>query len=264
MKKFIASIAVGAMVLVGAGQALAAFSTDLELIRVVYDRTSGKEVATDLLTVSAGANSAGTWTTQTVGGGELKIELGDFGASTKWSDLNVAYFAINRSSDDFWGTSDNQIQNIQSGAKLAALESGVNNVLGVYRSADTDSNGQAVVDSSLANTYWRTLNSNGTLVGRFVGIYTVTGLGEVNLGALADSSFSDGQHALADASVTQYLQFFNTPNTNGSSGTLAAIIKTNSDGSTTIVNPVPVPPSVLLLGSGILGLLGIRRRSAVA
>jgi len=42
------------------------------------------------------------------------------------------------------------------------------------------------------------------------------------------------------------------------------MIRTFADGSTQVSAPVPVPAAIWLLGSGLIGLVGIRRRMTAA
>ena len=73
----------------------------------------------------------------------------------------------------------------------------------------------------------------------------------------------DGLIGSGSGSVTQALYFWDnitTTVTADKSGVEVARITTNADGSTVITAPTPIPPAFFLMGSGLLGLLGLRRR----
>jgi hypothetical protein len=80
----------------------------------------------------------------------------------------------------------------------------------------------------------------------------------------------DGEVSLGTtAYVDSYLYYYATPGaTTAQAGVQVATIRTFADGTseivgTTNVGTVPVPPSVLLLGSGLIGLVGLRRKQSV-
>ena len=95
----------------------------------------------------------------------------------------------------------------------------------------------------------------GTSVGGF-GTFIDNGLGEANLAAL-DSG----------GSVDLYLYYYPTATDgNAGSGLQVAKLTTSADGHVAVTGEpmpeTPIPPSILLLGSGLIGLIGIRRKQS--
>jgi len=79
----------------------------------------------------------------------------------------------------------------------------------------------------------------------------VNGATGTNLASLANSS--------SPTQVSQTLYYINDANADGTPGIgKATIITSNTD---TVVMPTPIPPAFLLMGSGLLGLFGVRRKS---
>jgi hypothetical protein len=255
MKKLL-GLFIAAMLVVGfAGQGMADFS-DYQLIRVVYDTaydglgtpTGGtNEIATDLGTVSS-LISGGV--NQIVGGGANNFVQY---SGTSWSSLRVVYFAISNSTDkDVWVSATTTPTS--GNRRFTAVSSEMGQVFTNYggESAPTT----VVAAQSNANSYWKLLNDTGLGVGRlnqFFSTATSGNISEVSLASIA-----------TDGYVDQILYFFNNGDVTGT-GVAVATLRTMADGST-IINyqaaAVPIPPSVLLLGAGLLGLIGIRRRTA--
>jgi hypothetical protein len=104
-------------------------------------------------------------------------------------------------------------------------------------------------------SYWLNLDGGGTKIGTF-NAFVSSGNGEVSLANLATTG----------GSVTQYLYYYpNSSSNSGGSGLQVAELVT-TDGVTTITSvpaTVPVPATFLLFGSGLLGLVGIRRKKTV-
>jgi len=252
MKKKMIALLAGALMMMASSSAFAAYA-DLNLIRVVYNKSANLEVAADLLSFDGTAwkTAAGTPTNQVVGGGNQAFSLTKLGA-TSFGELNVAYFAKTGTSSttaNFWMSHDNPTSaKVDSGAKAVMFISAGNNIYSMHGALDYSAG-----STGHPKSYWVNMNSNNPVsAGSFRGILNA-GLGEVNLADLATKGYVD-----------QYLYFFETPNTLNSAGVKVATIRTMVDGSS-VINPgtpsnVPVPPALFLMGSGLLGLVGIRRK----
>ncbi len=245
MKKYLAGLLIGLAAFALAGEARAAFDWG-NLIRVVYDTTGNVEVATDLGSIT-------TWTspasipTQTLGGGAAAFNLGMFGSGASWDNLRIAYFAVdNTAAENGWTSGPLDGTQTSGNRQFGPLKSGFDNVSNYYKTLP-GTTGTVSAVKSYDNSYWNIMDKNGVGVGTFNGFIPLGG-GEISLAALGTTGY-----------VEQALYFFDFPNS-VNSGVQLVTIRTMADGSTQVINPVPVPPSVLLLGSGILGLIGFRSR----
>ncbi|ABB31686.1 protein of unknown function DUF1555 [Geobacter metallireducens RCH3] len=241
-KKMIALLAGALMTAAMAGNAMAYFEQD-HLVRVVYDKTVMTEVATDLGKVQdiiAAAKNGPV----TLGAGADSY-LGGALATSALSNLNVAYYAVNVANKDLWLSSKTDTQSIAT-TQWGTTSSMISNTLGIYAPSATSTVTLAMANPS---SYWNKLDGNGTRVGKFNTTYTVAN-GEMNLAALATGG-----------EAKQNLFFWDNPSlTSGAAGAKQVTIKTLSTGGTQVASNVPVPPALFLMGSGLLGLVGIRRK----
>jgi hypothetical protein len=174
--------------------------------------------------------------------------------------IQVAYFAINGgipvpAATSFWtsgtaatgGTETNKGYTSWSNVSGAALI-----VLASYASASGGA-ANAWVQTSNSKSYYSELDSgNNNTAGAF----------------LQWLQTADGEAALAKGgSVTQGLFAWTSPNAKSTiPASLLIVTSLSSSGVLTttaeqVPASTPIPPSVLLLGSGLLGLIGIKRRS---
>ena len=234
-----------AMLLLGANrQALASFSAG-DLIQVVYSTTDSYEVATDLGAFAP--TTAYTGSTITFNTNPFPTPGTGAFANSSWSNLNVAYFESAGSSAWVSGpttglqTSGNSQSNFSSAAAA---------VLANYAAAGA---GSAQVEQLQSNALsYMSLMDMNSVKGSFAGLIPGAN-GETNLAALGNGSGSY---------VDSYLYYYSNVNNPGS-GLAVADIRTFADGTSEIVgsnNATPVPPSVLLMGSGLIGLAGFRRK----
>ncbi len=272
MKKMLGLI-VAALLLCGfAGHAMADFSADQELFRVVYNTsyqassgqpqagTGSNEVITDLGNLGTINLSGGPLT---VGGGaDAFTNFAGFGTgtTTAFSKLQVTYFAIDQGfitgTWSAWVSGSVPLNSGDSGFNggmtAAVSPTGVANLHMV--SANTMEIAQS--DSQSFNS---SVEAGPSGPGTYQGFINTTNAfdTESNLAALA-----------AGGSVMQVLYAFGlngTDVTSAMAGIPVINITTNADGSTTLgkyAAPVPIPPSMLLLGTGLLGLIGLRRKGA--
>lgn len=246
--KFLVIAAVLMLMFSVAGQAMAAFTTG-DLIQVVYVAGgTGNEVGTDF-------GSATSWTSaDSVTGSSTasSISLSNFTGSSM-SDLNVAYFVKN-SSNGFWVTGPVVGGQTNANGKKNGTGTFMTQVTSLY-ATNAGGTSQAVITSSTANSYWRALDMNGTGVGSFAGFANGGSANEANLAALASGGYVD-----------QYLYYYPSSTSNlAGSGVAVATIRTYADHVEVIpISSVPVPAAVWLLGSGLIGLVGIRRRETEA
>ncbi|HVN94936.1 MAG TPA: hypothetical protein VMT62_00755 [Syntrophorhabdaceae bacterium] len=242
MKKFLLVFTTVAFVLAFAGQSHAAFGT-YDLIRVVYDTSTTKyEAATSLYNASSDQQFAGT-SNLTVGGGSDAF-TGYTG--TDWSTLYVAYFLYDGSNTDkrVWVSGTQAESSVAR--KYAGYFSNVQSILTTYTSA-ANGNSTVYIPQSSANGYVSRFDASPGTFGGFLS----TGTGEASLSTMATLGYVD-----------MNLYYFASGD-NAGAGTKIATLRTMADGST-IINPTatPVPPGLLLLAPGLLGLIGLKRRVA--
>jgi hypothetical protein len=250
MKKIVFAVIAASMLLISvAGQAMAYFEEG-HLMRIVYDRTSGvKEVGTDL--------GVGWNTTTPIATNHLfndnNFTLSMLNEGTHVATLDntyVAYFAYTQYNpttgavDGAWTSGPVSGQVSKNRKWQSFLAGGLMTQSGYY----TKGVPQFVMYQSDNSSYAYNYYTYGSFAGFIPGMN-----GDQNLAALATTGYVD-----------QYLYYYSAPNT-AQTGVDVYQIRTYANGTTEInpVNPVPVPAAIYLFGSGLLGLIGIRRRMAV-
>lgn len=239
LKKRIAITLAAAMLTLSASSAFASFA-DLELIRVCYDR-SGSEIATDLGKVKDILAAP----TTTVAGSFGNLATG-----------YVSYFALDRVTSQLWVSGSNTTASIVTGTVngLTSLKSGTTNTYSLYNTqGGTNYTGLASLSNSYKNKISATQGNMAFSIANGSRLYT-----EASLASLISTG---------SGSATQTLYFWNNANTTVTAektGVAVATITTNFDGTTTINTPTPIPAAFYLMGSGLLGLVGLRRRNKVA
>jgi hypothetical protein len=283
MKRFLVVFAALFLIIGLAGQAHAYFSQNSgDLIRVVEDVTSTTgngtvatvEQATDLgsaayimanpgVLTGSGYSISGTNYTDTFNLFTSINGSGNF--STTNSNLYVAYFAVNNTGGyQFWtsGTATGTETNLTAGTTYVnQVGPNANNILGQsgrngYNVSPYLSGSNLWYLTSNTQSYWRDMDGNQlTYQGAFDKFY-LNGKGD------GDASIALG------GSATQGLFYWNPANTVTTEGA-SLILTTTIDSNGNIVTTAsavqsattPIPPSVLLFGSGLLGLIGIGRKN---
>lgn len=244
-KKIATSIAAAALMMGVSTSAFAAFA-DMQLIRVVYERETGTtESLTDLGNLDTLLSAGST----TIAGSAL--------SANNASNLYVAYFAIKHSTTtpEFWVAGKTTTTPIAVGR--AGFNTTQANTTKVFSQYNAIAGGSAVTGTvytgqqSAANSYKSQLSASQGSFFNAINIATRSSI-EANLSALLLGTAT---------SVTQNLYYFANANTSNSVGVniKQAQIITNADGSTTVTT-TPIPAAIYLMGSGLLGLVGIRRR----
>ena len=248
MLKTILAVLVAAIIALANGGSAFASTTafaDLELIRVYYDR-AGEEIATALGTVTDVTASGGTF-------------AGSFGSLTTGY---VVYFSVDRTYNKIWATGATGTASIINGAlsSMTSMKTGAGNVLGQFNIYGTGNSYSGL--ASAVNSYKNKLSATQGTLNNAITAGTRLNT-EVTLAQVIGSS---------TGSATQTLYYWAKGITSVAAekiGVAAATIVTNADGSATITSttaaaPTPIPPAFLLMGSGLLGMVGLRRKNKAA
>jgi hypothetical protein len=244
MKKLLSVVFAAFMMFAAADSALAWDAS--ELTAVLYaDETDG-EIGIDLGDITTILGS-GTTTLAAAGTWSLDMFTNDWA----YTDLNIGLFASNGDYSvltSYIGTTSDTKPEINSGAAYTAI--------GAFGAA-TGTFGDASVGFNETyggiNTYGEVMNVNSTTPGYY------TGLNASWNGA--EGTFTDGVDYVdmylyaiyADGSVVE-----------GADTDYVSVVRFNTDGSI-VLNPgtsaTPVPGALVLLGTGLAALAGLRRRS---
>jgi hypothetical protein len=247
MKKIIILLIAAVMLFGVSGQAMAAFSAG-DLIQVVYQSGGTSEVATDL-----GAFSSTTpYTGSTINFTSNPFPVAGTGAfaSATSSNLDIAYYiaTTNGSVPAYYITGPS------TGSSSSGRVFGNLGHLTTLNTAYASIGGaQVTVPQSNTTSYYSLADASGNSIGNWNN-FTVGQNGETNLAALS----TPGSY------VDSYLYYYGTSGTK--TGLQVADIRTFADGTSEIVGQAvatPIPAAILLLGSGLAGLVGIRRKQLV-
>jgi hypothetical protein len=252
MKKKMIVLLAAALLALGASNAMAYFG-EQDLIRVVYNTSTGDETLTDLGS-TASLISLATTAGYTVGGGALAFTSGTNLGAGQDANLKVGYMSVSTSI----GAPDSQVWvSATKGVTVNATGSNFNNYqnggsslyfFNIGTSAASASWSSTKNDSNDYINNFSAQNQEGTF-GQFLS--AIPGLGEASLATLASASIQQGLYYWADGN-------------NGGAGTAinGLTILTNADGSTTLQTAAqtPIPAAIYLMGSGLLGMFGLRRK----
>ena len=244
MKKIMMFLAATFLMFGLSGQAMAYFVSG-DLVQVVYSSADNYEVATDLGAFAP--TTAYTGPTITLNTNPFPAAGTTVFSNSGWSNMQVSYFVYGGTSAAW--TSGPAAGQLSAGPIGFQSASPAQTVLGLY--ANPTSAQVAVLKSNLSS-YFSNMDNGGSTLGTFAG-FIPAGNGEQNLAALAQGG---------PGYVDQYLYYYSNPGT-AAAGLQVADIRTFTNGTTEILpvnSTVPVPPSALLMGSGLISLLGIRRK----
>ena len=224
-----------------ATSSFAAFD-NLKLIRVILQQTGGTtEIATNLGNVTT-ALAGGTF-----GGGAdaFTAKTGGTNFAAGSAGLNAVYFAVNQTTKELWITGEHPSISAGKSATITALTTNIFS----YYNINLGGGPTVLADASYANSY-RVKADATTQFGQFGTAILLANrpYTEANLAALATGG-----------SVTQDIYYF-ANYAIASTGVKVGSITTNANGSST-VTATPIPAAFYLMGSGLLGLVGLRRRN---
>jgi hypothetical protein len=248
MKKKMIALFAGALMTLSASSAFAAFA-NLDLVRVVYDSTAGStfEQADNLGKINTLLANSATTHDLVVGSTIANIGAGN--------NLHVAYFAINTTGsglsakDLLWiGATNSTLSNVGASGAVNTFRT----VESLYNTT-SGAGSIASVNRGDANSYFTRMIGSGTNPGADAGLFNATyaPFTEASLSNLANSAIQMNMFAFANVRVagTGVLQDGFT-------------ITTDTTGHTVInASQVPIPAAAWLLGSGLMGLVGIRRKA---
>jgi hypothetical protein len=229
-------------------QAFAYFENN-HLIEVVYNGTTAERAIDlgDLSTLSLDDIASRVTLT-----GAGSINLAALGASS-WSQLKVGLFAYSGSSyQEYFANTLTTNPGINT-ANRTGFGNAYSSVANTYYRTTLGGTTSQIVDGlpTNSNSYRAKMNQTGTNPGGYAAFNHAPATGEASLAALDTGG-----------SVTMYLYHFNLVTAvPGANADYMGKLTLLADGST-VADATPIPASLLLFGSGLLGLVGLKKKGA--
>ncbi|KAF0219906.1 MAG: hypothetical protein FD174_1630 [Geobacteraceae bacterium] len=238
MKKKIVALLAGALMTIAASNAFAFVATDLELYRVVYDATT--KTTYEQISDLGNFSTLKSLTATTVVGNAYKTAAFDAAAATAGSNLKIAYFAFDVANKQVYLSQTNET----AIPKINALK---------WASAGAGLVTSVNTDGALAGGLGSNTNVNGFFKKEGVnfGSFFTAGSTTANLSNVSLAT-------MVNNAETHIYKF---DNANASVfGTQFLTLTTDKTTGLSSVKAVPIPPAFFLMGSGLLGMVGLRRK----
>jgi hypothetical protein len=261
MKKVLSAVVISAAVVATAGQAYA--FGNFTLTQAMYDMENKVEIGVDHGNVGVDFNFTDTNVVlNTVNYQAIAASYGADATTMKtgfWLDAFVN--TSDMIQDIYFVTTTPDAPAPTGNTKYASFNSAANTLGFAYGNLDLDTDGVVDREYQDTNAYMDKMNANST-DGSYAGANLNFLLGEIDIAAMT----GDTQDV-----YLWHMQYNKTKVDGvaigskliaGAYNDYTAVIQFNKVTGTSTLNPVPVPAAAWLLGSGLLGLVGLRRRKA--
>jgi hypothetical protein len=264
MKKVLSAVVLSAAVMATAGQAHA--FGNFTLTQALYDADQKVEIGVDH--GNLGTDFSFTDTNVVLNTVNYQAIAASYGADAATMKTGFWLDGLVNTGDMIWDIYFVTTTDVAPVASIASSYTAFNsiaNTLGAaYGALDADLNGVADRAYQATNAYTDKMNVNST-PGKYAGANALPTFGEINIAAMTGDTqdvylwHMQYNKGIIDP-VTNKLGY--TQLIAGAAHDYTAVITFNKVTGESILNPVPVPAAAWLLGSGVLGLIGLRRRNA--